>query len=85
MIDRIAARLKARGLMAEVQGDKEGFIPGRSAASISLQEVMAAFRSTDLETAQGSTSPELSQLIQDLEEARRARIGSITIADLQPK
>jgi len=85
VIDRIAARLKARGLIAEVQGDKEGFIPGRSASSISLQEVMAAFRSTDLETAQGSTSPALAQLIKDLEEARRTRIGGITMADLLPK
>jgi hypothetical protein len=71
--------------MAEVQGDKEGFIPGRSAASISLQDVMAAFRSTDLEAAHGSTSPALSQLIKDLEETRSARIGSISIADVQPK
>jgi membrane protein len=85
VIDRIAARLKARGLMAEVQGDKEGFIPGRSASSISLQDVMTAFRSTDLEAAQGNTSPELAQLIKDLEETRRARIGNISIADLQPK
>ncbi len=85
VIDRIVARLKTRGLIAEVQGDKEGFIPGRSASSISLQEVMGAFRSTDLETAHGSTSPVLAQLISDLEQARHARIGSISIADLQPK
>ena len=85
VIDRIAARLKARGLLAEVQGDKEGFIPGRTAGGISLQDVVAAFRSTDLGTAQGTTSPALAELIRDLEEARRARIGAVTIADLMPK
>jgi len=55
-----------------VQGDKEGFIPGRAAGSISLQDVLAAFRSTDLEAALGTTSPELATLIKDLEDARQA-------------
>lgn len=85
VIDRIAARLKGRGLMAEVQGDKEGFIPGRAAGTITLQDVLATFRSTDLETAEGTTSPTLAQLIKDLEETRRSRVGAITMADLMPK
>jgi membrane protein len=85
VIDRIAVRLKNQSLLAEVQGDKEGFIPGRAAASISLQDVLAAFRSSDLEAAPGATSPALAALIKDLEEARRTRIGAITIAELMPK
>jgi hypothetical protein len=71
--------------LAEVQGDKEGFIPGRAAGTISLQDVLAAFRSTDLEAATGTTSPALAALIKDLEEARLTRIGTITIAELMPK
>ncbi|MGA7742391.1 MAG: YhjD/YihY/BrkB family envelope integrity protein [Polyangia bacterium] len=85
VIDRVAVRLKGQGLLAEVQGDKEGFIPGRAADTISLQDVLAAFRSTDLEAAPGTTSPALVALTKDLEEARRARIGAITIAELMPK
>jgi membrane protein len=85
VIDRIAVRLKNQSMLAEVQGDKEGFIPGRAAASISLQDVLAAFRSSDLEAAPGATSPALAALIKDLEEARRTRIGAITIAELMPK
>jgi DNA-binding IscR family transcriptional regulator len=85
VIDHLATRLKSRGLLAEVQGDKEGFIPGRAPASISLQDVLTAFRATDLETAQGTTSPVLAQLIKDLEETRKTRIGVTTIADLMPK
>jgi membrane protein len=85
VVDRIALRLKTRGLLAEVQGDKEGFIPGRAPDAITLHDVLAAFRSTDLETAQGATSPSLAALIKDLEEARTTRIGSLTIADLMPK
>ena len=85
VIDRIAARLRARGLLALVAGDRDGFIPGRPASRISLDEVLAAFRSTDLEAAEGNTAPELATLIRDLEESRKARIGNTTIADLLPK
>ncbi|HEX7508962.1 MAG TPA: YhjD/YihY/BrkB family envelope integrity protein [Polyangia bacterium] len=85
VIDRIAARLRTKGLLAQVAGDREGFIPGRPASRISLDEVLAAFRSTDLQTAQGAVSPELQALIRDLEESRQARVGSTTIADLMPR
>ena len=85
VIDRIATRLRSRGLIAQVAGDREGFIPGRPASNISLDEVLTAFRSTDLEAAQGKTAPELAALIRDLEESRKARIGNTTIADLLPK
>jgi membrane protein len=84
-IDRIAARLRSKGLLAQVAGDREGFIPGRTASRIPLDEVLAAFRSTDLQTAQGAVSPELQALIRDLEESRQARVGTTTIADLMPK
>jgi membrane protein len=84
VIDRIAARLRPRGLLAEVAGDREGFIPGRPASRIRLEEVLAAFRSTDLEAAQGATSAELATLISDLETARKTRIGVTTLADVLP-
>jgi len=85
VIDRIAARLRARGLLALVAGDREGFIPGRPGSRITLDEVLATFRSTDLEPAEGNTAPQLMALIRDLEESRKARIGDMTIADLLPK
>ena len=85
VIDRIAARLRTRGLLAQVAGAREGFIPGRPASRIALDDVLAAFRATDLQVAQGTTSPALESLIRELEEARRARIGATTIADLMPK
>jgi membrane protein len=85
VVDRIAARLRAKGLLAQVAGDRDGFIPGRPANRISLDEVLAAFRSTDLQSAQGTLSPELQALIRDLEESRQARVGSTTIADLMPR
>ena len=48
-------------------------------------EVLAAFRSTDLQAAKGAVSPELQALIRDLEDSRQARVGSTTIADLMPR
>jgi membrane protein len=84
VVERISERLKTRGLIAEVQGDKQGFIPGRAATGIAIADVLAAFRATDLDVAEGVTSEALAALIQDLEQARRARIEGLTIADLLP-
>jgi membrane protein len=84
-VERVVARLKTRGLIAEVRGDMNGYVPGRPAATIRLEEVLAVFRSSDLEIADGLTSPELGALVGELEENRRRRIAGITIADLLPK
>src|SRR6185436_299314 len=50
-VDQIIARLKVRGLVAEVHGDINGYIPGRAARTIKLEDVLAAFRATDVEIA----------------------------------
>jgi membrane protein len=84
IVDQIVARLKARGLIAEVQGDINGYIPGRAASSITLEDVLAAFRSTDIEIAHGAVSPALATLVAELEEGRRRRIAGVTISDLLP-
>jgi membrane protein len=84
VIDRVVERLKARGLIADVQGDINGYIPGRAAANISLEDVLAAFRSSDIELAQGAASPSLRALVADLEETRKKRTQDLTIADLLP-
>jgi membrane protein len=84
-IERIVGRLKARGLIAEVRGDINGYIPGRAADTISLEEVLSAFRSSDIEIAQGATAPALRDLVTDLEETRRQKIAGLTIAGLAPE
>jgi membrane protein len=83
-IERIVARLKKRGLIAEVQGDINGYIPGRAAESIRLDDVLAAFRSSDVELADGVTSPALLALVADLDAARAKRTQGVTIASLIP-
>jgi membrane protein len=83
-VDRIVTRLKAHGLIADVRGDINGYIPGRAASAIRLEDVLSAFRSTDIELAEGAASTALHDLVQDLDESRRRRIGALTIADLMP-
>ena len=83
-VERVVARLKSRGLIAEVRGDLNGYVPGRPAASIRLEEVLSVFRSSDVELAHGITSPALASLVTELEDSRRRRIAGLTIADLMP-
>lgn len=85
VVDRIVERLKGRGLIAEVHGDINGYIPGRAAATITLDEVLAAFRSSDIEIADGSTSPLLRALATDLDQSRQKRTQGLTIANLIPE
>jgi membrane protein len=83
-VEQIVARLKTRNLVAEVHGDIVGFIPGRAANTITMEDVLAVFRATDVEIAHGSTSPALQALVNELEAARQKRIAGVTIADLLP-
>ena len=84
-VEHIVARLKTRGLVAEVHGDLHGYIPGRAAGAIKLDDVLAVFRSTDIEIAHGATSPALLALVAEIEETRQRRIAGVTIADLMPE
>ena len=83
-VERIAARLKTRGLIAEVQGDLNGYIPGREASTIRLDDVLATFRTSDIELADGAAFPALRALVADLDTARAARTAGVTIANLVP-
>jgi membrane protein len=84
-VERVVTRLKSRGLIADVHGDITGYVPGRPAATIRLEDVLALFRSSDIEIAHGATSPVLAELVGELDESRRKRIAGITIADLMPQ
>ena len=85
VVNRICDRLKNRGLVAEVEGDKNGYIPGRATDTIRIGDILAAFRATDYETANGPTSPALRGLVSDLESNRNTRVDGVTLADLLPE
>jgi membrane protein len=84
VVGRIVQRLKEHELIAEVRGDKVGLIPARSSRAIRLDDVLEAFRATDLQIARGALSPNLAQLLHDLEETRQSQIAGVTLADLLP-
>jgi membrane protein len=84
VINRIIDRLKRRGLVAEVNGDRVGYIPGRAASTITLDDVLTIFRSSDIELAKGTTSTALHALVADLETGRQQRTQGMTVADLFP-
>ncbi|MBC8132051.1 MAG: YihY family inner membrane protein [Deltaproteobacteria bacterium] len=84
VIERIVERLKKRGLIADVQGDINGYIPGRAANTITLDDVLGAFRSSDIELAEGTASDALRSLVSDLDVARKKRTHGLTIADVLP-
>jgi membrane protein len=83
-VEHIVGRLKTRGLVAEVHGDLQGYIPGKAAQAITLEDVLAVFRASDIEIAHGVTSPALQELVSELEETRQKRIAGVTIASLMP-
>jgi membrane protein len=85
VIERVVDRLKRQGLIAEVHGDINGYIPGRAANTITLEDVLATFRSSDIELADGNTSQRLRDLVADLENTRKERTKGLTIADLLPQ
>lgn len=85
IVERIIGRLKQRGLVAEVHGDRNGYVPGRASTRIELDEVLAVFRANDLEIAHASmTALPLRELVKDLEEARQKRIAGLRLCDLLP-
>jgi membrane protein len=84
VVERITARLKRRGFVADVRGDRTGFIPGRAAKTIAVDDVLSLFRSSDLELGHGVASTPLLTLVADLEFARKQRTRGMTVADLFP-
>jgi len=84
VVGRIVERLKEHGLIAEVRGDKVGLIPARASTAIRLDDVLDAFRATDLQIARGALSPNLAQVLHDLEETRQKQIQGVTLAHLLP-
>jgi hypothetical protein len=51
---------------------------------MTLEDVLAVFRSTDVEIAHGVTSPALAELVAEIEQTRQKRIAGVTIASLMP-
>jgi len=80
VIQLITEKLKSRDLLVEVQGDVTGLFLARPPEQITLEQVLADFRSPDVRADQ--TSPRLDALLRALEQTRREQVGALTLADL---
>lgn len=85
VVSRIVERLKAHALLADVSGDKRGLIPTRASRLVPLTDVLQAFRTSDMDLADGPTASVFVTLIADLERSRKQRIDGLTVADVLPE
>ncbi len=84
-VERVVARLKQRGLIGEVRGDINGYVPARPAATIRLEEVLVGVSlERHRDRARRDRRRSFAKLVGELEEGRRRRIAGVTIAELMP-
>jgi membrane protein len=84
VVERVLRRLREGGLVLEVEGDANGYLPARPAADITLADVLAQFRGTDivLRPPGGAATTSLDAVLAEIDDAQRARARSVTIEDL---
>jgi membrane protein len=86
VVERVFRRLKGAGLILEVEGDAEGYLPARAPTEITLADVMAPFRGSDLVTAGRSAArSRLDTVLADIEAAVRDRSRAVTVDELTAK
>ncbi len=87
VVDRIAERLIAANLLLQTDGDEVGLIPRRPPAEITLADVLAVFRSEDVddESRTGRSTDPIDEILQEIDRDTRARTSSLTLADLAPR
>ena len=83
VVERIFRRLKEHGLVLEVEGDAEGYLPARPPAAITLADVLLAFRGADIVAA--SPTGERTRLdlaLGEVDDRQRERAHGVTFEDL---
>ena len=84
-VERVVARLKARGLIAEVRGDLNGYVPGRRAPD---HPARGGAGGLSLHRRRDRARQYLARAARSGDRARRGaqapRIAGLTIADLMP-
>jgi membrane protein len=79
----VLKRLREGGLVVEVDGDVTGFLPGRPPGDISLADVLAVFRGTDLRSREpGVVASRLDEVLTEIDETTRGRAARVTIDEL---
>jgi membrane protein len=84
-LDRMLHRLRDAGLVMEVEGDTEGYLPARPPDTMTLAEVLSLFRgglgATPMRPP-GAPAARLDEALADLERSTRERTAAITMDEL---
>ncbi len=81
--EQILRRLRESALVLEVDGDTTGYLPARPPDEVTLADVLAVFRGTDiLVRPPGAAASRLDLVLSEIEEATRGRARTVTIAEL---
>ena len=83
-VERIFRRLKETRLILEVEGDTEGYLPARPPTEVTLSEVLAPFRGSDVTVAPKSRG-RLDETLAEIEAAVRDHSKRVTIDELTGK
>ena len=76
-------RLKAAGLIYEVEGDTDGYLPARALEDITLHAIVTAVEGEmTLSFVEGLPSEAGGQVLGALEESQRAQLEEVTVASL---
>lgn len=82
-LERLTSRLCDRDLLLEVEGEHTGFMPARPLSTITLAEILSAFRAEDrFGTAARRDETAVETLLMELDQATEARTRSVTLAEL---
>jgi membrane protein len=83
VVERICERLRASGVLLEVEGEFRGFIPAVPPHQISLSQILAAFRGDDIDPASPIRDPSrLEQVLRTIEADTRSRTDRLSLFDL---
>ena len=89
MVNRLVERLKSQRLLLEVEesGDsaenEDGLLPAKNPRDISLSDVLAPFRGSDvINESRSKVTPKLDDVLEDIDKAVREQAKSVSIDDL---
>jgi membrane protein len=82
VVDRVLARLRAAGMVVEVEGDTAGVLPARPPTDVTLADVLELFRGGDVAGAGAAGAERLDQVLADLDETLRAKGRAVTLDEL---
>ncbi len=87
MTEEFVYGLESRGLLLATGDDPPGYVPGRSLSTMRLAEILTQIRGTAVSGSRHpvyhpGVEPPVDRLLEELEEARAAKLGERTLGEL---